>query len=151
MNINPQMGGEVRDIRGTSESAQKLVKTTALKVASDIGSSAEVVRRVAGESVSGVKQTIGSAATSGARLVGSVVSAIPHPSVDLIKPVGKYNTFYKIIVLFLFLTVFLKVIINIFRFFGIDIIDLYSYMGWVVFLLIILIFIPHDYSTLKLN
>jgi len=64
---------------------------------------------------------------------------------------AKYNTFYKIILLVLFFVVFLKVIINIFRFFGIDIIDLYSYMGWFIFFMIILIFIPHDYTTLKLN
>ena len=85
---------------------------------------------------------------------GLIMASTPNlitPASRLLEPATKYNTFYKIIVLFLFFTVFLKVIINIFKFFGIDIIDLFSYMGWFVFLLIILIFIPHDYSTLKLN
>jgi hypothetical protein len=77
---------------------------------------------------------------------------LPHiPVSNMIKAGSKYNTFYKLIILVVFFTIFLKVIINIFRFFGIDIIDIYSYMGWIIFLLIILFFIPHDYSTLKLN
>ena len=87
---------------------------------------------------------------AGAIIMASTPNLIT-PASRILTPKSKYNTFYKIILLVLFFSVFLKVIINIFTFFGIDIVDLYSYMGWVIFLLLILNFIPHDYSTLKLN
>jgi hypothetical protein len=149
MNVNPQIGGvfSVRDKLHDS------ITAAAERAGSGAAGVAGMVQRGASELTTGMGQGLGSgaaAAISGAAVLGRM--AIPlHPSSEIIKPMGKYNTFYKIIILVLFFTIFLKVIINIFSFFGIDIIDVYSYMGWMIFLLLILIFIPHDYSTLKLN
>ena len=152
MNVNPQIGGVI----SVRDKLQGSIGATVERAGLGAAGVAGMVQRRTSELTTGMGQGLGSgaaaaaAAISGAAALGRM--AIPlHPSTELIKPMGKYNTFYKIIVLVLFLTIFLKVIINIFKFFGIDIIDLYSYSGWIVFLLIILVFIPHDYSTLKLN
>lgn len=145
MNINPQIGGAVRDVRGsvleTSKALTGAISTTG-RILSD---SSSFTKDIINERLTNVG--IG----AGVAKIASMGTGTITSTTNMLKPATKYNTFYKVIVLVLFFTVFLKVIINIFRFFGIDIIDLYSYMGWVIFLLIVLIFIPHDYSTLKLN
>lgn len=149
MNVNPQIGGAIRpnlaragvflNELGVDDAVRsaRLHTAATFQEASDMRkqSSAYVVDKL----------------TKASGLLMATTPDLITPASRLLKPATKYNTFYKIIVLFLFFTVFLKVIMNIFKFFGIDIIDLFSYMGWFVFLLIILIFIPHDYSTLKLN
>ena len=55
---------------------------------------------------------------------------------------------YKIIFLIAFFAIFYNVIFNICIFFGIDIILLNMYMGWVSFLLILFTFLPTDYSNI---
>ena len=179
MNINPKIGEETThsDLGKTLESAGKILGgaitsgptitgntrgyfgqriNNATSLISSAGTTASGLTSLAigktgdgvGVVMSGAK-FVGEGGIKAAVAVGSILPSVPGG--EIIKPMSKYNTFYKVIVLVLFFTVFLKVIINIFRFFGIDIIDIYSYLGWFVFLMIILIFIPHDYSTLKLN
>ena len=168
MNINATIGGAVTgqvvtvaapvaapertNIRGSidkkiSELGREFVQSS--RMTSDIGKlGIGAVGSVSSGIASGAK-LLGQGGIVAATSIGTTLPKIPGG--ELIKSASKYNTFYKLIVLVLFFTVFLKVIINIFRFFGIDIIDIYSYMGWVIFLSIILMFIPHNYSTLKLN
>jgi hypothetical protein len=55
---------------------------------------------------------------------------------------------YKLIFLIAFFAIFYNVIFNICIFFGIDIILLNMYMGWVSFLLILFTFLPTDYSNI---
>jgi hypothetical protein len=173
MNINPKIGGEPTqsDLGKTLEGAilggattgptitgntrgyfDKKIDNTG-KLFSSVGTAASgytglAIGKIGEGTMSGAK-IVTDGGLKAAVAVGSMLPSVPGG--EIIKPMSKYNTFYKVIVLVLFFTVFLKVIINIFRFFGIDIIDIYSYLGWFVFLMIILIFIPHDYSTLKLN
>ena len=162
-NEKPQIGGAgtgigFKDVRGDLDQfVGSQVNRLETGTAYAQGAVGEVGRRI-GEAKTGAQQIVtvltpeiiekGTAKLMNSSLVKSLPK---YPLTDIIKPASKYNTFYKIIFLILFFIVFLKVIINIFKFFGIDIIDLYSYLGWFIFLMIILIFIPHDYSTLKLN
>jgi hypothetical protein len=53
---------------------------------------------------------------------------------------------YKIIFLIAFFALFYNVIFNICIFFGIDIVLLNMYMGWVSFLLVLFTFLPTNYS-----
>ena len=55
---------------------------------------------------------------------------------------------YKIIFLIAFFAIFYNVIFNICIFFGIDIILLNMYMGWVSFILILFTFLPTSYSDI---
>ena len=55
---------------------------------------------------------------------------------------------YKLIFLIAFFAIFYNVIFNICIFFGIDIILLNMYMGWVSFLLILFTFLPTEYSNI---
>jgi hypothetical protein len=179
MNINPKIGVDTTqsDLGKTLDSASKILggATTsgptitgntrgyfgqkinnATSLASSVGTTASGLTSLAigrtGEGVGVVMSGAKFVGEGGLKAAAAVGTMIPSaPGSEIIKPMSKYNTFYKVIILVLFFTVFIKVIINIFRFFGIDIIDIYSYLGWFVFLMIILIFIPHDYSTLKLN
>lgn len=145
MNVNPQIGGGERDVRGTVQEVQKGVISAVGQMGTTLGQTVDASQRIMGQGSGLVKSGFLAAGTAALSLIP------PHPSVEIIKPMSKYNTFYKVILLVLFFTIFLNVIINIFKFFGIDIIDIYSYLGWFIFLMIILIFVPHNYSTLKLN
>jgi hypothetical protein len=129
-----------------AEKIKTITRGTGTVIMGKAGESYDYVKSGA---VSGIS-TVGKGLYSMAKTTASA-GVITPPSMKTIKSIGKYNTFYKLIFLVVFFVIFLKVIINIFRFFGIDLIDLYSYMGWVIFLMIIMVFIPHDYSTLKLN
>jgi hypothetical protein len=147
MNVNPQIGGAIRPGTFLNEVGVDKISEAAHKVGLHTAATFQEASDMRKKSTAFVVDKL-------TKTSGLIMAATPNlitPATKLLEPATKYNTFYKIIVLFLFFTVFLKVIINIFKFFGIDIIDLFSYMGWFVFLLIILIFIPHDYSTLKLN
>jgi hypothetical protein len=55
---------------------------------------------------------------------------------------------YKIIFLIAFFAIFYNVIFNICIFFGIDLILLNMYMGWVSFILILFTFLPTNYSDI---
>ena len=55
---------------------------------------------------------------------------------------------YKLVFLFLFVFVFYKVIYRICIFFGIDIVILNMYLGWVSFLLVLFTFLPHEYGNI---
>jgi hypothetical protein len=55
---------------------------------------------------------------------------------------------YKLIFLIAFFAIFYDVIYNICIFFGIDIILLNMYMGWVSFILILFTFLPTSYSDI---
>ena len=66
---------------------------------------------------------------------------------------GMFNTInsslpYKLVFLFLFVFVFYKVIYRICIFFGIDIVILNMYLGWVSFLLVLFTFLPHEYGNI---
>ena len=161
LNEKPQIGGVgFKDPHGVlskvAGNTLKLVKDTGEYGIGGVSAS----KRILTTGLSDTSIAISSGASRAATTIGEkgkMVSTemgkvLPHiPVSNMIKAGSKYNTFYKLIILVLFFTIFLKVIIDIFRFFGIDIIDIYSYMGWIIFLMIILFFIPHDYSTLKLN
>lgn len=54
---------------------------------------------------------------------------------------------YKLVFLFLFVTVFYNVIYRICVFFGIDVVLLNMYMGWVSFLLVLFTFLPYEYGN----
>ncbi len=55
---------------------------------------------------------------------------------------------YKLIFLFLFIFVFYKVIYRICVFFGIDIVILNMYMGWLSFILVLFTFLPYEYGNI---
>ena len=66
---------------------------------------------------------------------------------------GIFNYFhssmpYKIVFLLLFFGVFYKVIYSICIFFGIDMVILNMYMGWVSFLLVLFTFLPYEYGNI---
>ena len=61
-----------------------------------------------------------------------------------------YNPLIKIFWFSIFCAVLLKPIYNIFLFFGFDLITILLYMGWFIFLLLILMFIPQQYSNINL-
>jgi hypothetical protein len=158
-NEKPQIGGQIGfkdpqgDLYRLAEKAKDIVKQKG-----EYGMAATQFGIDRGRGgLSDASTAISTRASSAATFIGetgmkTATTISTHTPVgNMIKAGSKYNTFYKLLILVLFFTIFLKVIINIFRFFGIDIIDIYSYMGWIIFLLIILFFIPHDYSTLKLN
>ena len=161
INEKPQIGGvginELRSKinRGVGSAADATLKTA--EYGTDATKFGLARTRVG---ISGISTVVSSVASSGAttiaqgagRAATEIGKNLPRiPVGNMIKTASKYNTFYKLIILVVFFIIFFRVIIDIFRFFGIDIIDIYSYMGWIMFLLIILFFIPHDYSTLKLN
>jgi hypothetical protein len=60
------------------------------------------------------------------------------------------NPAIKLILLIGFFIFFYKVMYNICIFFGVDQIVLLMYMGWLAFLLIVLTFLPYDYSSVEL-
>jgi hypothetical protein len=55
---------------------------------------------------------------------------------------------YKLVFLFLFVFVFYKVIYRICVFFGIDIVILNMYMGWLSFILVLFTFLPYEYGNI---
>ena len=150
MNVNPKIGGATIE-PGTFLNKVGVISTRVGDTAHKLGLHTAASFQEASDMRKQSSAYVVDKLTKASGLLMATTPDLITPASRLLKPATKYNTFYKIIVLFLFFTVFLKVIMNIFKFFGIDIIDLFSYMGWFVFLIIILIFIPHDYSTLKLN
>jgi hypothetical protein len=61
-----------------------------------------------------------------------------------------YNPLVKIFWFSIFCAILLKPIYNIFLFFGFDLITILLYMGWFIFLILILMFIPQQYSNINL-
>jgi hypothetical protein len=54
---------------------------------------------------------------------------------------------YKLVFLFLFFAVFYNVIYRICVFFGIDVVILNMYLGWVSFILVLFTFLPYEYGN----
>ncbi len=97
------------------------------------------------------------AAQLGAQPLGAPqLGAVAAPSrLAGIKKIGKslFNGIkilfaYRLIFLVLFLALFYRIIYNICVFFGIDIIILDMYMGWVSFILVLFTFLPFEYSEI---
>lgn len=54
---------------------------------------------------------------------------------------------YKLVFLFLFFAIFYKIIYRICVFFGIDVVILNMYLGWVSFILVLFTFLPYEYGN----
>jgi hypothetical protein len=54
---------------------------------------------------------------------------------------------YKLVFLFLFFAVFYNIIYRICVFFGIDVVILNMYLGWVSFILVLFTFLPYEYGN----
>ena len=101
----------------------------------------------------GLSATQAAMASARAATVAQVIGPIAAISPTNAASKGFINSInasmpYKLVFLFLFIFVFYKVIYRICVFFGIDIVILNMYMGWLSFILVLFTFLPYEYGNI---